>query len=79
VILFVNIHTEKRLTYSILHRASRTCVFKEALNYLFCQGMVEDHERKPAFVGLRRQERARGSVVVKALCYKSEGRGFDTR
>jgi hypothetical protein len=23
--------------------------------------------------------RARGSVVVKALCYKPEGRGFDTR
>jgi hypothetical protein len=22
---------------------------------------------------------ARGSVVVKALCYKPEGRGFDTR
>jgi hypothetical protein len=22
---------------------------------------------------------ARGNVVVKALCYKSEGRGFDTR
>jgi hypothetical protein len=22
---------------------------------------------------------ARGSIVVKALCYKSEGRGFDTR
>jgi hypothetical protein len=22
---------------------------------------------------------ARGSAVVKALCYKSEGRGFDTR
>jgi hypothetical protein len=22
---------------------------------------------------------ARGSVVVKALCYKLEGRGFDTR
>jgi hypothetical protein len=22
---------------------------------------------------------ARGSVVVKALCYKQEGRGFDTR
>jgi hypothetical protein len=22
---------------------------------------------------------ARGSVVVKALCYKREGRGFDTR
>jgi hypothetical protein len=22
---------------------------------------------------------ARGSLVVKALCYKSEGRGFDTR
>jgi hypothetical protein len=22
---------------------------------------------------------ARGSVVVKALCYKSEGRGFGTR
>jgi hypothetical protein len=22
---------------------------------------------------------ARGSVAVKALCYKSEGRGFDTR
>jgi hypothetical protein len=22
---------------------------------------------------------ARGSVVVKSLCYKSEGRGFDTR
>jgi hypothetical protein len=24
-------------------------------------------------------EGACGSVVVKALCYKSEGRGFDTR
>jgi hypothetical protein len=24
-------------------------------------------------------EGARGSVVVKALCYKLEGRGFDTR
>jgi hypothetical protein len=23
--------------------------------------------------------RARGSVAVKALCYKPEGRGFDTR
>jgi hypothetical protein len=23
--------------------------------------------------------KARGSVVVKALCYKLEGRGFDTR
>jgi hypothetical protein len=23
--------------------------------------------------------RARGSVVVKALCYKPEGRGFETR
>jgi hypothetical protein len=22
---------------------------------------------------------ARGSVVIKALCYKGEGRGFDTR
>jgi hypothetical protein len=22
---------------------------------------------------------ARGSVVIKALCYKPEGRGFDTR
>jgi hypothetical protein len=27
----------------------------------------------PVYVG------ARGSVVVKALCYKPEGRGFDTR
>jgi hypothetical protein len=25
------------------------------------------------------QEGARGSVVVKALCYKPEGRGFETR
>jgi hypothetical protein len=25
------------------------------------------------------RSRARGSVVVKALCYKLEGRGFDTR
>jgi hypothetical protein len=24
-------------------------------------------------------EGARGSTVVKALCYKSEGRGFETR
>jgi hypothetical protein len=23
--------------------------------------------------------KARGSIVVKALCYKSEGRGFETR
>jgi hypothetical protein len=26
-----------------------------------------------------RQSGARGSVVVRALCYKPEGRGFDTR
>jgi hypothetical protein len=25
------------------------------------------------------EHRARGSVVVKALCYKPEGRGFDSR
>jgi hypothetical protein len=25
------------------------------------------------------QKGARGSIVVKALCYKVEGRGFDTR
>jgi hypothetical protein len=25
------------------------------------------------------EERARGSVVVKALCYKQEDRGFETR
>jgi hypothetical protein len=29
--------------------------------------------------GLRRGEGARGSVVVKALCYKPEGRRFDSR
>jgi hypothetical protein len=29
--------------------------------------------------GLRSGKGARGSVVVKALCYKPEGRGFDTR
>jgi hypothetical protein len=28
---------------------------------------------------LREETGARGSVVVKALCYKPEGRGFDTR
>jgi hypothetical protein len=27
----------------------------------------------------KKQILARGSVVVKALCYKQEGRGFDTR
>jgi hypothetical protein len=27
---------------------------------------------------LKEAVRARGSVVVKALCYKPEGRGFDT-
>jgi hypothetical protein len=26
-----------------------------------------------------REARARGSVMVKAICYKPEGRGFDSR
>jgi hypothetical protein len=30
-------------------------------------------------VDLCKVEGARGSVVVKALCYKPEGRGFDIR
>jgi hypothetical protein len=30
-------------------------------------------------VGRLRDEGARGSIVVKALCYKPEGHGFDTR
>jgi hypothetical protein len=32
----------------------------------------------PVF-NIRFEYGARGSVVVKALCYKPEGRGFDTR
>jgi hypothetical protein len=31
------------------------------------------------FLGIMTIMRARGSVVVKALCYKLEGRGFETR
>jgi hypothetical protein len=30
-------------------------------------------------VGTDRRRGARGSVVVKVLCYKPEGRGFETR
>jgi hypothetical protein len=31
------------------------------------------------FISVLGLEGARGSVVVKALCYKLEGRGFDSR
>jgi hypothetical protein len=36
-----------------------------------------NYQRAPSACGLYRLEMwARGSVVVKALCYKPEGRGF---
>jgi hypothetical protein len=35
--------------------------------------------KKPEIILAVSQMGARGSVVVKALCYKPEGRGFDSR
>jgi hypothetical protein len=35
--------------------------------------------QSPKRRGFKQKQGARGSVVVKALCYKLEGRGFDTR
>jgi hypothetical protein len=32
-----------------------------------------------SYLALVKVKGARGSVVVKALCYKPEGRGFETR
>jgi hypothetical protein len=49
---------------------------------------IEVHTAEPSIPGPScleveianaKMEGARGSVVVKALCYKPEGRGFDSR
>jgi hypothetical protein len=37
------------------------------------------HNSVPSLIYEVRRVRERGSVAIKALCYKPEGRGFDTR
>jgi hypothetical protein len=64
-------------------------VFTRDLQRLYCQCTAapllvvgEDWGLQFAllgWVGFGRYSGARGSVVVKALCYKAEGRGFDSR
>jgi hypothetical protein len=37
------------------------------------------HPVEPQILDRRKKPALRGSVVVKALCYKAEGRGFETQ
>jgi hypothetical protein len=47
------------------------------LRAIACEGRMNEFQLNLALLTLGTG--TRGSVVVKALCYKPEGRGFDTR
>jgi hypothetical protein len=53
------------------------CQLDENSEYL--DTWIPDNREMTPFLRLRNILGARGSVVVKALCYKPEGRWFDTR
>jgi hypothetical protein len=58
----------------------RECIFKEFTIWLHRDVLYRFPMRLLFFFNLPNPSRgSRGSVVVKTLCYKPEGRGFDTR
>jgi hypothetical protein len=48
------------------------CIFKKCFLFIF-------YSKRDILCYENFLKGARGSIVVKALCYKPEGRGFDTR
>jgi hypothetical protein len=71
---------------SIIHAAPRSpvvmfshCTQSCCVQFLWHACILEARHVVGSFLLVQEDQGARGNVVVKALCYKPEGRGFDTR